>query len=155
MKKDFWRRFRAFDKKGLLFSRVEGCMAWTLRGYQVNRRIFQVYLIIVLGLIAFMFFSSPIGWREVYVHCPANSTEPCINPLYLDCPLEACESIELNKTLPQGFELGTPPSQDFNQQLNGLGLFIISGLVLAFLINHFRYNRGRSFLLLFPKARLD
>lgn len=145
------RKFRAFDQKGLLFSRVKGPLAFSRRGYVVDRRIFRIPLFVTLGLLAYLFFTSPIGWREVYVHCPENNTGPCHNPFYHDCPVAACKSIEAEQWIPAGFELGRPPDQNFMNSVQAVVWAFVAGLFLAFVMNHLLHNRGRSFLLLFPK----
>lgn len=148
--RDWWRRFRAFDNKGLLVERVEGSFAYTRRGYVVNRWIFRAYLVSVLLVLCVVGLTSHVGWREFYVSCPLDAPGPCKNPFYLDCPVAGCRQIEREEFLPRGFSLGRAPDAGFEKSVEYAVWYVCVGFILTLGVNHYVHNRGRPFRYILP-----
>ena len=117
----WWKRFREFDRKGLLIDKVVGSKAYTKMGYVFDRRIFRVYFfLIVVPMILWVMWSSGVGWREFYVSCPISGYGQCENPFYLNCDMKGCESIKYMEFLPRGFEMGNKPTAEFERTMRNL-----------------------------------
>ena len=149
-----WKKFREWDNKGLLIDRVDGCMAYTKRGYVFNRWFFRAYTAVIVMVVLFIILNSSAGWKEFYLHCPTEEEAAergyanyfggwCSNPCYRDYDNKYCALVADMEFLPSGFTIGNPPSEELSRQLNGLLWIIICGFILAFSLNHLRYNRGR------------
>ena len=151
--RSLWQRFRDFDRRGLLVERVQGHLAFTQRGYVINRRIFQAYIAIVILAIIALGLLSGVGWREAYAHCPVGTVGKCWNPCFEK--EGRCSSINNQEFLLPGETLGVEPNTDFQNGLRALIFFILGGAFLAFAMNHLMHNRGRPFKYLFPKLEVE
>lgn len=145
---DWWRRFRAWDEKGPFMHEVKGELAITRGGYVFDRRVFRVVLILFFGLLVWMIYTANVGHQEVYISC--TGTTPCENQFYHNCDHPVCAPIVNQEILPPGFALGTPPSVEFHRQVKGLVLITVSLFILAFVVNHFLHNKGRSLNTIMP-----
>lgn len=146
-----WRAFRKWDSKGLLVKEVTGSLGRTTSGYVIDRRIFRTYGGLLLALLLYVGLTSGVGWREEYVRCPPDPMGgPCDNPYYLSCDATWCAPIANSPTIARGTEYGTPPDPRFAQQVRGLWIFALSGMVVAFGVNHLVHNRMRKFSDILP-----
>jgi len=148
--KKWWQRFRSWDEKGPFMQRVKGELVFTKGGYCFDRRIFRVVVIIMfLGIFGIMITSND-GHENFYLHCPQNNSmgqsSPCNNPYYLSCDREECQGISQEQTLPPGFTIGNPPSEILSRQIRGLVISTVGLFILAFVANHYWYNKGRSII---------
>jgi hypothetical protein len=148
----FWKKLREFDKRGVLMERVEGPFGITKKGYVVDRRVFRVYMALVVALIAYIMFTSGVGWNEVYVACPLDHMGECENPCYLGG--DKCGALQFQEYIAPGTEFGRLPPPEYESQKRGLWWFIVCGFVLAFSINHMMHNRGKSIGDLFPDVEV-
>lgn len=74
------------------------------------------------------------GWnfnKQLYLHCPGPTV--CKNPLYQSCTEYYCDF----ETLPPGFTIGKPMSAVYDRY----PLFVFAVVMIAFLANHFVYNK--------------
>lgn len=146
---DWWLKFRAFDKRGLLADRVEGSKAFTSKGYVIDRRIFRWYFFgLVLPMIVVLMVVSDVGWREAYVSCPVEATGPCENWCFQGG--DRCGAAQFVETLSPGESIGIAPSPEFERQVRGVWWVVVSGALLALILNHVWHNRGRRVSDLLP-----
>ena len=150
---DWWRKFRAFDSRGLLIARVDGRFAFTKSGYVVDRRIFQAYVGAVVVALFLIGIQSGVGWSEAYTHCPVDAVGKCWNPCFGEGG--RCAVISGQEFLSPGESLGTPMKPWFDDALRGVGWGAVAGVVVAFLLNHFVHNRGRPFAQLFSSLEVE
>lgn len=149
----WWRDFMEFDRKGILVAKVKGRMAFTHRGYVIDRLVFRVYLALVLLCILAVGFFSSVGWREAYAYCPEDTVGKCWNPCFQKG--ERCAPISHQEFLSPGEAIGNPQHEDFDERVRGLWFVIFGGALLAFALNHLWHNRGRPVSHLFPKLEVE
>ena len=142
--RDGWRRFRAFDERGLFIARVDGHMAYTANGYAFNRWYFRAAMILFVVLVVLVAWANGVGMREAYFSCPASSREPCRNPFLVEMGSgQFCSVGDAAlcgaPTLAPGESWGTRPPWLLRNAC--VFLFLLVGA--AFADNHFRYNRGK------------
>jgi len=121
---------------------------WYNGDYVFKKWIFRWAILCMILFVFALWFRRGLGnplERKLYVHCPLNVAS-CENPLYdakdfcMD-KLGADHPLCSMRYLPAGFVYGSPPDK---LVLNG-GLVMFGLVVLAFVLNHFLYNRGRKF----------
>ena len=122
-------------------------------GYKFDRYIFRgVIILIIIYFFGVWIYNiagsgniNPFA-KNLYLSCPYNS--PCVNPVYNYCtPGQPCdkalnipENIRIMETLPAGFKYGF-----FNWPAKLFGFIVFLELILAFVFNHFLYNKGYDF----------
>ena len=154
--RSLWQRFRDFDRRGLLVARVNGHLAFTQRGYVINRRIFQAYLLVVILCLALVAYTyRDVGVRSLYFRCDINSTTACENPCYGESDCGVYSSLQNVRYIPPGEGFGNPPDEGYQKAVRDVWGVVILGLVAAFLVNHAAHNRGRPFKYLFPKLEVE
>jgi len=107
--------------------------------YKFDRKIFKTVLYIIFGyLIIIGVLTGFDTERKLYVNC--KGTTECINPVPLSekylkyCTGDWCT----DEYLTPGFSYGEPPTK-----LNNSFFVVVFGsLVVAFILNHYKYNRG-------------
>ena len=118
-----------------------------LPDYKINKKIFRLFLGILLILIGMVLINSP---QNHYISLECQGPNLCQNQLYVCNPKS--EHYTLNKYpicdminssmykdefLTQGTKLGNPPPFI----LKNINYIFISLTILAFIINHFLYNK--------------
>lgn len=151
----YWKKFREFDKKGLLLRESGETYSVTHTGYVLDKRVFRTAMILIgVGICAVLIsaLQQGVGWEEVYFYCPSNFDgggtnyfgTNCQNPFYLNCEYEACRDYVLMETVPPGTLMGKPPSEEYEEGVSALVRFIAGVLMLAFIANHFLHNGGKD-----------
>lgn len=110
-------------------------------GYVFDKRIFRLATLLVLVPGVFIMFFGGYGLTNLYLHCPAESLQPCLNPCYLDSH-SLCEPFRNQEYLPVGFEFGEDP-RSFTRVFEGWLGFIVLVFLFAFLYNHIANNKGK------------
>lgn len=118
----------------------------TSRGYIYNQRIFWVVIAIqiIFTLIILARYGFDLSYKP-YVEC--KGFEKCENPYYTGycsgvfCRVECLEEW-CNQEFIEPGTYGTPPPKHL---LKGFVAFIISVILLAFIINHYKHNVGKPF----------
>jgi len=152
----WWQKFREFDRRGLLFERVERHLAYTSQGYVVNRWIFRAYfLVLLLCIVAVAVEYRAIGWQSMYFSCDAENLLGCENPCYGEPDCGVFGSLQYVALIPPGEGFGVPPDPAYEQRVRGLVFLAVWGFLVAFALNHGWYNRGRPVAFLFPKLEVD
>lgn len=153
--KDIFKKILYFNP---LVTKREGRFNYIGDLYRFDRRIFQVTILIVIALILFVF--NAYNWDfsdKIYINC--NVSSGCENPFYQQstwsplsqedrarCKAEWCTQ----PRLPFGFETGTKP----NWFYSNVGPICYTIFMLALLLNHFLYNKGKINKLI-KKYKLD
>lgn len=150
--KEWWRRFREFDRKGPFIHKIEGNFSITTGGYRFDRRIFRVYLGVVFLIILGTMITSSVGWREIGLSCPSNTPGACPNPCYQGTG--RCAPYAHIETIQPGETLGTLPTREFERRVRGVWQLSVGLGVLAFVLNHFRNNKRKGLKDLFPELRV-
>ena len=115
--------------------------------YVFDKLIFNILLYGLLGFIFYVAWSSNFDLDYYYCDkpypgydreiCRYNSSTTacslCENPFYKETTWKNA------KYLPAGYEYGTKPTTLFNS----VNTIVFVGLILAFLLNHLLYNRGK------------
>lgn len=116
-------------------------------GYKVDKVIVWVALVLVCVYMLITIASNGMNFKNnFYVSCAENI--PCKNPFYRSydntlpekvlklCVYEWCN----DEYLPPGFEYGKKP----NGFYNFIYIFSFGLIILALVINHFIYNKGKN-----------
>lgn len=138
-----WSRFREFDRRGLLFERVDGVKAYTRTGYCVDKRFVWGALVLTLLVVWLAFVearSMGVGAHEFSISCPADSPGPCMNPCYLG--KIDCGAIQFKEYLQPGESYGPDPN-DFFALTTRVWVSVVCLLSLALVLNHVVYNIGK------------
>ena len=111
------------------------------RGYKVNRWLTNGAFILLILYMAFIVHVDGLGvlaGEMVYVECPSDSVDSCVNPYYeFFCFDELCE----DEFLFPSQSIGIKPSL-FARTFGFVALLVIG---LALLLNHLLYNMGYKF----------
>jgi hypothetical protein len=103
-------------------------------GYCFDLRVFLIWSVLITAyLVTNIFFSD----NSLYVYCPDQGRD-CINPVYGKCDLPVCQEAVLSP----GFEYGKKKHFLFD----AYGFLFFSSLMVAFFVNHWLFNKGKTFL---------
>jgi len=109
----------------------------TFGKYKFSRKLFRVYMVLVLVLGIFAAADFWVTGSDHYLVC--SSASPCVNPFYDNCPSKLSDkSICEREFLPAGFESGAMPG--FFYQTFSSMVWIL--FIVMLFINHYKYNRG-------------
>jgi hypothetical protein len=124
-----------------------------LKGYKFDKLIYGIYVLVVLALFLIVFISNGSDRAQhIFYKCDVTDNDfylngstgqSCLNPFYNEYPI--CQSLWSgacnDKLVSNGFQYGEPAPAIVKQWI-----FIVLGLLLvAFVINHFIYNKGFQF----------
>jgi len=120
------------------------------KGYKYDKVIFRslLFTICIIALFGWLKSDSlnPFS-SSIYVSCPINLNSTCVNPLY---QAQLKSQIVINNNIP--IELSSleylPPGYVYGKENKIIKYFpvvVLFLLIIAFLFNHFMYNKGYDF----------
>lgn len=128
--------------------KFDGLFPLMFPGYKIVKPIFWVWLLASAVVGAWVLYDNnafvPGGLEKniIYLACPEDARTFCENPFYRAYPCPSNDPrICSQKIILPGTSIGEKPGVI----ASNFGFIILGGFVVAFLINHFLYNRSYKF----------